>query len=42
MKIEQEKVVFFKDGRIAEQGTFEDWSRKGGEFASLLAEQNRK
>ncbi len=36
-----DEIIVFKDGHIVEQGTFKDLRYKGGEFASLLAEQNR-
>ncbi len=35
------EILVFKDGHIVEQGTFKNLKQKGGEFASLLAEQNR-
>ena len=36
-----DEIIVFKDGYIVEQGTFTNLKQKGGEFASLLAEQNR-
>src|SRR6266849_2934542 len=36
-----DEIVFMSEGRIAEQGTFEQLKRKQGLFASLLEEQNR-
>lgn len=36
-----DEIIVFKDGHIVEKGTFKDLRHKGGEFASLLAEQNR-
>lgn len=36
-----DEIIVFKDGHIVEQGTFKDLKQKGGEFANLLAEQNR-
>jgi ATP-binding cassette subfamily B protein len=36
-----EEIVVLKEGRIAEQGTFNELKRRGGVFAALLEEQNR-
>jgi pSer/pThr/pTyr-binding forkhead associated (FHA) protein len=36
-----EEIIVLKNGQIAEQGSFRDLKRRGGVFASLLAEQNR-
>src|SRR5947209_9801959 len=36
-----DEIIVLKDGRIVEQGSFQDLKRKGGVFAGLLEEQNR-
>src|SRR5229473_3139581 len=36
-----DQIVVLKEGRIVEQGTFQELKRSGGVFAGLLAEQNR-
>jgi len=36
-----DEIIVLKDGRVAEQGTYQDLKRKGGVFAALLKEQNR-
>ena len=36
-----EEIVVLKEGRIAEQGSYNDLKRRGGVFAALLEEQNR-
>ncbi len=36
-----DEIIVLKDGRIVEQGTYQDLKRKNGVFAGLLKEQNR-
>ena len=36
-----DEILVLKDGRIVEQGSFQDLKRKGGVFAGLLEVQNR-
>ena len=36
-----DEIIVLKDGRIVEQGNFQELKRKNGVFAGLLAEQNR-
>jgi len=36
-----DEIIVLKDGRIVEQGTYQDLKRQNGVFAGLLKEQNR-
>lgn len=36
-----DEIIVLKEGRIVEQGTYQDLKRKNGVFAGLLKEQNR-
>ncbi|MGZ3622130.1 MAG: ABC transporter transmembrane domain-containing protein [Ktedonobacteraceae bacterium] len=36
-----DEIIVLKDGRIAEQGTYQELKRQNGVFAGLLKEQNR-
>jgi ATP-binding cassette subfamily B protein len=36
-----DEIIVLKEGRIAEQGTYQDLKRQNGVFAGLLKEQNR-